>query len=420
VSPSDLSAALDDLALVEDARRRISIGASDRSAAAEVLAGGSFLAAAALWLIVDGPTHVPVVAVVACLAAMTVTSMVEFEIGSCSIVPMMPVLVVTLVVVPPVLVPVLAVVAMFLAARLARLSDPGRADRPLVLAASAWYAVGPAAVFAVTGFGGRDAEPTVAFGLALLAAIAAMVIADLAASWVLDCLGLRLPFSALFAPLRFTVAVDVLLVPVGVAAVLALPGVAALALVMPVVVLLSLLQRDRRLHLDRSVALTDALSQASQHARRDALTGLGNRLAWSEVVDEHRGSDAPVGVVLLDVDGLKVANDVFGHAMGDRLIGAVAQVCSAVTRGPRGGIAARIGGDEFGVLVPNASAERVAAVVEALRHGLRATPALDGLVGVHASIGAAHCDAGGSLDEALRQADAALYDDKRRRSALRN
>lgn len=84
----------------------------------------------------------------------------------------------------------------------------------------------------------------------------------------------------------------------------------------------------------------------------DSLTGLYNRSYFEEEMHRiERSRYKSVGLILCDVDGLKLVNDTLGHASGDRLLRAVAEVLKGCFRG--NDVLSRIGGDEFAVLLPN-------------------------------------------------------------------
>ncbi|MFZ5924928.1 MAG: sensor domain-containing diguanylate cyclase, partial [Bacillota bacterium] len=98
----------------------------------------------------------------------------------------------------------------------------------------------------------------------------------------------------------------------------------------------------------------------------DSLTGLHNRTYFEQ--EMHRleaGSCAPVGIVLCDVDGLKLVNDTLGHDVGDELLLAVAAVFKETF--PGGGTVARIGGDEFAMLLPGSDETATGRVCSGLR-----------------------------------------------------
>jgi len=88
----------------------------------------------------------------------------------------------------------------------------------------------------------------------------------------------------------------------------------------------------------------------------DALTGLYNRAYFEEELERYNFPRYyPLSIVMLDVNGLKVINDTFGHSEGDRLLQHLSQVLTSISR--KGDILARIGGDEFAILLPSTTSE---------------------------------------------------------------
>jgi diguanylate cyclase (GGDEF)-like protein len=161
----------------------------------------------------------------------------------------------------------------------------------------------------------------------------------------------------------------------------------------------------------------EELVQLGRTARRDAVTGVANRMAWDEALREaqHRVDHGePVTVITLDLDGLKQVNDSDGHAAGDQLLATCAGVLGAAVRDHD--LVARIGGDEFGVLLPGTDEEAAGAVVERIQAALLAEQSSG--MALSASMGWATCLAGATVVEALGHADRAMYDDKRRRRAV--
>lgn len=158
-----------------------------------------------------------------------------------------------------------------------------------------------------------------------------------------------------------------------------------------------------------------ALRRGQRTARTDPLTGLPNRRAWDDALTgeisraSHTG--APGTLVLIDIDHFKAFNDAFGHASGDQLLRDAGAAWSRVLR--RYDVLARIGGEEFGVLLPGVPPERALAVADRLR---RAMPA-----GQACSCGLVPIEGGEDPLELFSIADGALYRAKalgRNRSVL--
>lgn len=157
------------------------------------------------------------------------------------------------------------------------------------------------------------------------------------------------------------------------------------------------------------------LDSSRQHALLDSLTGAANRRGWDEAVDrarEHVQDGGTVTVVTVDLDDLKVVNDTHGHAAGDRLIIECAHALRRCVRGEPD-VIARIGGDEFALLVRGEEVDAVD-IADRLRLSLESTTTASGLP-LRTSVGAARCAPGGSLEDAVRRADVAMYQDKRAR-----
>lgn len=158
--------------------------------------------------------------------------------------------------------------------------------------------------------------------------------------------------------------------------------------------------------------LEDKLRYLSAH---DPLTNLFNRLFFEEEMARlAKGRHFPVSIVSADVDGLKGVNDRLGHAAGDELLRQAAEVLRISFR--PGDVVARIGGDEFAVLLPGASIIAGESVLARVRRNENAYSASDDRPAVHFSLGLATAEEGQSLAETLRLADSRMYRNKLERS----
>jgi len=163
------------------------------------------------------------------------------------------------------------------------------------------------------------------------------------------------------------------------------------------------------------------LAQFQEMAFRDALTSLRNRRSFEERLGEEcarvrRGQDYRFAVVVVDVDDFKAINDTLGHATGDQVLRAVAQLLQRNVR--EVDLCFRIGGDEFAVILPGTDETGAQVVIDRLRKG--ADPAYAALpVPVGLSLGAAGCPPEDpSTDSVVAAADLAMYADKARRKSM--
>ncbi len=153
-------------------------------------------------------------------------------------------------------------------------------------------------------------------------------------------------------------------------------------------------------------------------ARTDSLTGLANRTAMAETVGRELASivdGQTVTVIAMDLDGFSHINEVLGHENGDRYLRHVAEQVSD-TVGPRDAVA-RIGGDEFGVVMPDAGERQVAQTVANIRRALLNEVELGGIaLTSEVTIGMVHGYAGDDTGELMRQAALACRAAKRDRT----
>lgn len=160
----------------------------------------------------------------------------------------------------------------------------------------------------------------------------------------------------------------------------------------------------------------EVLSRAAMH---DALTGLANRPHFERRLAEavqRAGSETRLAVLFIDADSLKLANDRFGHSVGDQLLKEIARRLRDIMR--NGDCVARLGGDEFAVLVePLRFAEHVTLLVHKIRMAMEAP--LEGMEGApspRVSVGSAVYPDDGVIAQALlAHADAQMYLAKRQR-----
>jgi diguanylate cyclase (GGDEF)-like protein/PAS domain S-box-containing protein len=150
----------------------------------------------------------------------------------------------------------------------------------------------------------------------------------------------------------------------------------------------------------------------------DPLTGLYNRAYFdAELQRLDNNRDFPVSIVAADIDGLKAVNDSQGHAAGDQLIKEAAKVLLSAFRAAD--VVARIGGDEFAVLLPRTEHDAAQAAMQRIRENgahereFEATARL-------LSLGMATAEQAGTLHETMKLADKLMYADKLGRKSRRS
>jgi len=157
------------------------------------------------------------------------------------------------------------------------------------------------------------------------------------------------------------------------------------------------------------------LARLEHAAHHDELTGLLNRRGlWACMEAGSHQSIPELVVTLIDVNGLKAINDLHGHAAGDLLIAGVARSLTALAR--PGWVIARLSGDEFVLLAPaeKVTAPTLARAVRTAAATPLCLPEANGSLVPSVAVGTTVLPAGGVLAGALREADQAMYEDKRR------
>ena len=162
-----------------------------------------------------------------------------------------------------------------------------------------------------------------------------------------------------------------------------------------------------------SQRLRAALAEESRRAREDQLTGVGNRDAYEERIQEEversTRQGTPLSLLVIDIDGFKPVNDTHGHAAGDQVLRQLAAQLSESTRVYD--TLARYGGEEFTLILPGSPIQQARDLAERLRRTVADTAMqADGkAVRITVSIGAAEAGRGEAPESLFRRADRALY-----------
>jgi len=150
------------------------------------------------------------------------------------------------------------------------------------------------------------------------------------------------------------------------------------------------------------ITRADTLTELSGMAETDPLTGLPNRRAWDLGVAQLLSEGAEFTVAMLDFDHFKQYNDTYGHPAGDRLLKETAALWREQLRA--GDLLARLGGEEFGLLLLGCDAKHASEVIERLRGAVYGDRTC--------SAGFAVRQPGESSDAVMMRADEALYEAK--------
>jgi diguanylate cyclase (GGDEF)-like protein/putative nucleotidyltransferase with HDIG domain len=161
--------------------------------------------------------------------------------------------------------------------------------------------------------------------------------------------------------------------------------------------------------------LQEANRRLKELATTDELTGLWNRRRFAEILalelERAKRRHAPLALAMFDIDQFKSINDTYGHAMGDRVLKEAAKTIQGGARGTD--VVARYGGDEFMIVMPDATAEEAVSAAERVRKQMAGRQVSDGTQTIRVSLSAgisAFDPAAPVLADALvHEADGALY-----------
>lgn len=165
-------------------------------------------------------------------------------------------------------------------------------------------------------------------------------------------------------------------------------------------------------------ALTDITARKKAEAyleylgKHDVLTKLHNRAFYVDELNRlERKDHSPVSIIVIDLNGLKAANDQWGHATGDSLLRRAGEVLNEAVKQP--GHAARIGGDEFAIVLPYLDERGAEAMVENIQRLVEINNQYYSQVKLELSMGAATSTPGEKLESTVKRADLLMYENKR-------
>jgi diguanylate cyclase (GGDEF)-like protein len=166
------------------------------------------------------------------------------------------------------------------------------------------------------------------------------------------------------------------------------------------------------------ISLTDITARKKAEAyleylgKHDVLTKLYNRAFYVDEMNRlERHEFHPVSIIILDLNGLKVVNDQWGHGVGDALLRRVGEVLAEAIKPPC--YAARIGGDEFAVLLPAIDELGATSMVEEIRSLIEINNQYYSNIPLNTAIGWATSNTGEKMEAVAKRADLLMYEDKR-------
>ncbi len=156
--------------------------------------------------------------------------------------------------------------------------------------------------------------------------------------------------------------------------------------------------------------LAAAHAALAERARRDDMTGMLNREAFFSQLEATRGTLGRGILLIIDADHFKSINDTFGHPVGDA---ALLEIAAAIAGGVRAGdVVSRIGGEEFAVLLPKATAVVAASIAERIRGSVERIdfrPGSGPAIRLTVSVGGVRCPPDAETKDLVRMADEKLY-----------
>lgn len=165
-----------------------------------------------------------------------------------------------------------------------------------------------------------------------------------------------------------------------------------------------------------AMRLSETNSMLSHMSRTDFLTGIPNRGAFLSDARSNIGKAmGPGALLIIDADNFKAINDTYGHQTGDLALTVIARHLLASVR--EGDLVGRIGGEEFGVFLSNATLDQAETIAQRIRQKIADEPvgSHDGSVEFNftVSVGGIHMNKSEAFDHCFKQADQLLYEAKR-------
>ncbi|GGO06488.1 sensor domain-containing diguanylate cyclase [Saccharibacillus kuerlensis] len=147
----------------------------------------------------------------------------------------------------------------------------------------------------------------------------------------------------------------------------------------------------------------------------DSLTGVYNREYFDRQMEKYEEEeDTAFGIIIIDLDNLKITNDTYGHRQGDRLIKEAAGILK--TYSSKKVVVSRVGGDEFVILLVGTNSEEIEGLVQRIHNDVNIYNSNNQDIEVHLSVGYAFSEQSiGKMENVYMEADRKMYENKRKR-----
>lgn len=163
--------------------------------------------------------------------------------------------------------------------------------------------------------------------------------------------------------------------------------------------------------INRTNELEQVNNETLYASTHDPLTGLYNRSFYEQEMEHLKTGNVPLSIIICDVDGLKLINDTLGHSKGDAILRATADILKVIFGNDN--LVARIGGDEFSVLIQNYSLDNVKRTCQKIREAVASYNSDNPSVPLSISFGCASCENSfGNTDIIFKEADNNMYREK--------
>jgi diguanylate cyclase (GGDEF)-like protein len=159
--------------------------------------------------------------------------------------------------------------------------------------------------------------------------------------------------------------------------------------------------------------LKNAYNKLYNESIHDVLTGVLNRKALMEKIDDYNNKNKSLGIIMIDIDNFKIINDTYGHLVGDQILKEFTAIISNTIR--KSDFVGRYGGEEFLAVIPDLDVDEVKTIAERIRKNIESETFHIGSLSlkITASLGVYVLTEKTKIEDAIKLADDALYEAKK-------